>query len=68
MDTQPRRDVGATAAPADETGHSLRRKHWPSLAALRGLGAGLIAGAADTDPTTVATLAVIGATTTYGLA
>ena len=29
---------------------------------------GLIAGAADTDPTTVATLAVVGATTTYGLA
>src|SRR5690242_5705222 len=31
-------------------------------------GRGWIAGAADTDPTTVATLAVIGATTTYGLA
>ncbi|HEX6121945.1 MAG TPA: divalent metal cation transporter [Ktedonobacterales bacterium] len=32
------------------------------------MGSGLIAGAADTDPTTVATLAVVGATTTYGLA
>ncbi|MDQ2817473.1 MAG: divalent metal cation transporter [Candidatus Eremiobacteraeota bacterium] len=31
------------------------------------LGSGLVAGACDNDPTTVASLAVIGATTTYGL-
>jgi len=31
------------------------------------LGAGIVSGASDNDPTTVATLAVIGATTTYGL-
>ena len=31
-------------------------------------GAGIVAGASDNDPTTVATLAVIGSTTIYGLA
>jgi len=31
-------------------------------------GAGIISGASDNDPTTVATLAVIGSTVTYGLA
>ncbi len=35
---------------------------------LRNLGAGLVAGVSDNDPTSVATLAVIGATTTYSLA
>jgi Mn2+/Fe2+ NRAMP family transporter len=35
---------------------------------LRELGPGLISGAAGTDPTTVATLVVVGATTVYGLA
>jgi Mn2+/Fe2+ NRAMP family transporter len=30
-------------------------------------GAGIVAGASDNDPTTVATLAVIGSTTTYEL-
>lgn len=68
MHSQPRHDASATTTPAGETPQAPRRSHWPSLAGLRGLGAGLIAGAADTDPTTVATLAVIGATTTYGLA
>ena len=34
----------------------------------RALGPGLIAGASDNDPTTVATLAVIGSTTGYRLA
>jgi Mn2+/Fe2+ NRAMP family transporter len=34
---------------------------------LQVLGPGLVAGAADIDPTTVATLAVIGSTTTFGL-
>lgn len=32
-----------------------------------GIGAGIIAGASDNDPTTVATLAVIGSTTVYAL-
>jgi Mn2+/Fe2+ NRAMP family transporter len=32
------------------------------------LGPGFVSGASDTDPTTVATIAVIGATTIYGLA
>jgi Mn2+/Fe2+ NRAMP family transporter len=39
-------------------------------AALRNLkkfGSGIVAGASDNDPTTVATLAVIGSTTVYGL-
>jgi len=34
---------------------------------LRSSASGLIAGASDVDPTTVATMAVIGATTVYGL-
>src|SRR5919199_2798939 len=38
------------------------------LALLPALGPGLIAGASDNDPTTVASLAVIGSTTAYGLA
>jgi len=35
---------------------------------LRAIGPGLVAGASDTDPTTVAAIAVIGATTVFGLA
>jgi Mn2+/Fe2+ NRAMP family transporter len=38
-----------------------------ALAALKPLGPGLVAGAADIDPTTVATMAVVGATTIYAL-
>ncbi|MDB5077475.1 MAG: putative transporter-NRAMP family [Chloroflexi bacterium] len=38
------------------------------MALLWVLGPGLVAGASDIDPTTVATLAVIGSTTTFGLA
>jgi Mn2+/Fe2+ NRAMP family transporter len=34
---------------------------------VRALGPGLVAGASDTDPTTVATMAVVGATTGFGL-
>ncbi|WP_344117660.1 NRAMP family divalent metal transporter [Streptomyces blastmyceticus] len=34
---------------------------------LRAVGPGLVAGASDTDPTTVATIAVIGADTAYGM-
>ena len=37
------------------------------LKATRFFGAGLVSGAADNDPTTVATLAVIGSTTVYAL-
>jgi Mn2+/Fe2+ NRAMP family transporter len=44
--------------------HVLRRPH---LILWRTLGPGLIAGASDIDPTTVASLAMIGATTGYGL-
>ncbi len=50
--------------PREEPGRQSAR----SGALLRHLGAGVIAGAADNDPTTVATLAVVGATTIYGLA
>ncbi len=38
-----------------------RRSFWSSI------GPGIISGAADNDPTTVASLAVIGSTTVYGL-
>lgn len=41
------------------------RKHHRKL---DGIGAGIVSGASDNDPTTVATLAVIGSTTVYGLA
>ena len=37
------------------------------LGFIRALGPGLISGASDNDPTTVATLAVLGGTTIYGL-
>lgn len=37
-------------------------------ATARSIGPGLVSGAADVDPTTVATLAVVGAGTTYSLA
>src|SRR5271166_3506140 len=40
------------------------RKHHRRL---DGIGAGIVSGASDNDPTTVATLAVIGSTTIYGL-
>ena len=42
-----------------------RRRVW--LRRLQALGPGLISGASDNDPTTVATLAVVGSTTTYAL-
>lgn len=41
-----------------------RRHHTPNAVKF---GAGIVAGASDNDPTTVATLAVIGSTTTYEL-
>ena len=39
-----------------------RHKSW-----LKVLGPGIVSGASDNDPTTVASLAVIGSSTTYGL-
>jgi Mn2+/Fe2+ NRAMP family transporter len=38
------------------------------LGNLRAIGPGLVAGASDTDPTTVGAVAVIGAATVFGLA
>jgi Mn2+/Fe2+ NRAMP family transporter len=57
--------VDASAASAGVTRDAAigRRKSY-----LRALGPGLVSGAADADPTTIATLAVIGAGTIYGLA
>ncbi|GAC1302971.1 MAG: divalent metal cation transporter [Vulcanimicrobiaceae bacterium] len=48
----------------------MRLSHIVRLVRVRAssLGPGLISGASDNDPTTVATLAVIGSTTVYGLA
>jgi Mn2+/Fe2+ NRAMP family transporter len=46
---------------------SRRRSPHGGWAYVRTSGSGLIAGAADIDPTTVATLVVIGATTVFGL-
>jgi Mn2+/Fe2+ NRAMP family transporter len=43
----------------------MRRRHHASR--VTSFGAGIVAGASDNDPTTVATLAVIGSTTTYEL-
>src|ERR687884_304160 len=64
---QPRdeRRLKETTAGAGPALVSVIRK---PLALLAALGPGLIAGASDNDPTTVATLAVIGSTTAYGLA
>jgi Mn2+/Fe2+ NRAMP family transporter len=53
------------SAKAGAKGESITGR-WSS--AVRAIGPGLVSGAADADPTTVATLAVIGAGTTYGLA
>lgn len=44
-----------------------RRAGARAIAAEQKFGAGIVAGASDNDPTTVATLAVIGSTTTYEL-
>jgi Mn2+/Fe2+ NRAMP family transporter len=53
--------TAAAAAVGSEATHT----RWDSLLAL---GPGMLSGAADADPTTVATLAVIGADTVYQLA
>ena len=57
-----RGEVGRSTDPLP-AGH--RRRAQPS--AKGSFGAGLVAGASDNDPTTVATLAVIGSTTIYEL-
>jgi Mn2+/Fe2+ NRAMP family transporter len=65
-------EPGAEAdAPPDGTRASLEVRT-PSITRhpiefLRMLGPGLVAGAADIDPTTVATVAVVGSTTMFGL-
>ncbi|HZT95653.1 MAG TPA: divalent metal cation transporter [Chloroflexota bacterium] len=48
--------------PVDEA-----RNRFTPLAVVKSLGPGLISGASDNDPTTVATMAVLGSTTVYGL-
>ncbi|MBV9359429.1 MAG: divalent metal cation transporter [Chloroflexi bacterium] len=55
--------VSPPAAPT-QAGQSMWRS---PLRLVRALGPGLIAGASDNDPTTVATLSVVGATTAFGL-
>ncbi|WEB43596.1 divalent metal cation transporter [Streptomyces yunnanensis] len=52
-----------------EVGRSHDRRTWAVTwrTYLRAVGPGLIAGASDTDPTTVATIAIIGAGTVYGM-
>lgn len=59
MSTDPARDTRATKTKP--------RGGIDPREALGSLGPGLVAGASDVDPTTVASLSVIGATTTYGL-
>ncbi|MEV5508624.1 NRAMP family divalent metal transporter [Streptomyces orinoci] len=56
-------DIGLVSAPSGVPAASGR--NWGIR--IRTLGPGLIAGASDADPTTVATLAVIGASTTYAM-
>ncbi len=61
----------ALASPertSDRAGRASTQPGRPGPAQLlRRLGPGLIAGASDNDPTTVATLSVVGATTGFGL-
>jgi Mn2+/Fe2+ NRAMP family transporter len=54
----------AAARFDDEPGHRTSR---PKPPAKEIFGAGIVAGASDNDPTTVATLAVVGSTTVYAL-
>lgn len=67
MSVGPERDP-ELQTPTGESAVTPPTDYQTMLAFLRSLGSGVIAGAADIDPTTVATLAVVGATTTYGLA
>jgi Mn2+/Fe2+ NRAMP family transporter len=62
---RPRRNPSVASSTATETRSTATLGRWRSF--LPALGPGLVSGAADADPTTVATLAVIGAGTIYGL-
>src|SRR5207248_9446741 len=64
---QPRDEMRSKETTAG-AGPAMVRVIRRPLALLQALGPGLIAGASDNDPTTVASLAVIGSTTAYGLA
>ncbi len=57
-----------TSAPVAQTEPRAPTTSRRQTGFLGGLGPGVVSGAADVDPTTVATLAVIGAGTVYGLA
>ncbi len=68
-------DRRVVPSPATDDDHRWTALDEPSTAAperlidhLRAVGPGLIAGASDTDPTTVGAIVVIGATTMFGLA
>jgi len=61
QEIDPMPDHSVTAPPAEEQERRNPR------AILKALGPGLVAGASDNDPTTVASLSVIGATTIYRL-
>src|SRR5947209_2542600 len=54
-----------TAVPTERGARRVKRVRVPR--ALRILGPGVVAGASDNDPTTVATVAVVGSTTAYAL-
>jgi Mn2+/Fe2+ NRAMP family transporter len=54
-----------TAVRTERSARRVKRLRLPH--ALRVLGPGLVAGASDNDPTTVATVAVVGSTTAYAL-
>lgn len=56
----------ASHARAEESDNAAERKR-PLVSYLTSLGPGMISGASDNDPTTVATVSVIGATTEYRL-
>ncbi|HEX3426249.1 MAG TPA: NRAMP family divalent metal transporter [Acidimicrobiales bacterium] len=60
--TRDTQGLDPAAGGDDQDGHLTWR------AFVRSLGPGLVAGASDVDPTTVATIAVIGATTMFKLA
>jgi Mn2+/Fe2+ NRAMP family transporter len=54
-----------TAPPTERSARRVKRPRLPD--GLQILGPGVVAGASDNDPTTVATVAVVGSTTAYAL-
>lgn len=60
-----RASLKAVARGRVATGHRRLARRWDALASL---GPGLVAGAADNDPTTVGAVSVVGSTTGYRLA